>query len=158
MVARASNRAATAVFDAAGWRQGATLPKGAHACCVRAASERRVLGGRQAGVQGATEVPVYVVDEDMSPALLLKKASNLGLGGWWLGGTHMKPNKGFIGAVQQQVPKDAQLIVSCQKGLRRAPGPRRRAAPRTWPRRARRPPGCHGNVVSSAAEAAAGAL
>jgi hypothetical protein len=80
-------------------------------------------GGRQAGVQGATEVPVYVVDEDMSPALLLKKASNLGLGGWWLGGTHMKPNKGFIGAVQQKVPKDAQLIVSCQKGLRRAPGP-----------------------------------
>lgn len=72
----------------------------------------------QAGVQGATEVPVYIVDEDMSPALLLKKASNLGLGGWWLGGTHMKPNQGFIGAVQQKVPKDAKLIVTCQKGLR----------------------------------------
>jgi len=61
---------------------------------------------------------VYIVDEDMSPALLLKKASNLGLGGWWLGGTHMKPNPGFIGAVQQKVPKDAKLIVTCQKGLR----------------------------------------
>ncbi len=61
---------------------------------------------------------MYIVDENMSPALLLKKASNLGLGGWWLGGTHMKPNPGFIGAVQQKVPKDAKLIVTCQKGLR----------------------------------------
>ena len=65
---------------------------------------------------------MYIVDEDWSPALVLKKASNLGLGGWWLGGTHMKPNAGFIGAVQQQVPKDAKVIVTCQKGLRCAPG------------------------------------
>ena len=65
---------------------------------------------------------MYIVDEEWSPALVLKKASNLGLGGWWLGGTHMKPNPGFIGAVQQQVPKDAKVIVTCQKGLRRAPG------------------------------------
>ncbi|KAK9836157.1 hypothetical protein WJX81_005629 [Elliptochloris bilobata] len=72
----------------------------------------------KAGIEGATEVPVYIVDEDMSVGLLLKKASNLGLGGWWLGGTHMKPNAGFIGAVQAQVPKDAKLIVTCQKGLR----------------------------------------
>ena len=76
----------------------------------------------QAGVAGAKEVPVYIVDEEWSPALVLKKASNLGLGGWWLGGTHMKPNPGFIGAVQQQVPKDAKVIVTCQKGLRCAPG------------------------------------
>lgn len=64
---------------------------------------------------------MYIVDEEWSPALVLKKASNLGLGGWWLGGTHMKPNPGFIGAVQQQVPKDAKVIVTCQKGLRCAP-------------------------------------
>ena len=65
---------------------------------------------------------MYIVDEEWSPALVLKKASNLGLGGWWLGGTHMKPNPGFIGAVQQQVPKDAKVIVTCQKGLRCVPG------------------------------------
>ena len=80
------------------------------------------LARAQAGVQGAKEVPVYIVDEEWSPALVLKKASNLGLGGWWLGGTHMKPNPGFAGAVQQQVPKDAKVIVTCQKGLRCAPG------------------------------------
>jgi hypothetical protein len=29
--------------------------------------------------------------------------SAFGMGGWWLGGTHMVPNGNFIGEVQQKV-------------------------------------------------------
>lgn len=41
-----------------------------------------------------------------------------GMGGWWLGGTHMIPNADFVRSVEAQLPKDAKLIVSCQMGLR----------------------------------------
>ena len=120
---------------------------------------------------GAVEVPLFVVDDDMSPAGLLKKWSNFGMGGWWLGGSHMKPNTAFMSEVQvgrppagaggaqrlgpgrgpaggagatwrlhapcadppslpshaptshprrdqASIPKDASVIVACQKGLR----------------------------------------
>lgn len=40
------------------------------------------------------------------------------MGGWWLGGTHMKPNTQFLAEVQASVPKDASVVVACQKGLR----------------------------------------
>jgi len=60
---------------------------------------------------------------------LLKQASNFGMGGWWLGGTHMKPNPQFLAEVQAQVPKDAQLVVACQKGAQ-VPGGLRAAEPR----------------------------
>ncbi|KAL4854502.1 Rhodanese-like domain-containing protein 11 [Chlorella vulgaris] len=67
---------------------------------------------------GAVEVPLFVVDSDMSPAGLLKQASNFGMGGWWLGGAHMKPNPQFMAEVQASVPKDTPVVVACQKGLR----------------------------------------
>ncbi|PSC76673.1 H(+) hexose cotransporter 2 [Micractinium conductrix] len=72
----------------------------------------------QAKLLGAVEVPLFVADDDMSPAGLLKKWSNFGMGGWWLGGTHMKPNVAFMSEVQASIPKDANVIVACQKGLR----------------------------------------
>ncbi|KAI7843205.1 hypothetical protein COHA_003187 [Chlorella ohadii] len=72
----------------------------------------------KAKVVGAVEVPLFVKDDDMSPAGLLKQASNFGMGGWWLGGTHMKPNTAFLSEVQASIPKDASVIVACQKGLR----------------------------------------
>lgn len=43
---------------------------------------------------------------------LLKKSSAFGMGGWWLGGTHMKPNPDFLKDVQKKVPKDANVSVS----------------------------------------------
>jgi len=44
--------------------------------------------------------------------------SAFGMGGWWLGSTHMEPNTNFLPDVLKKVPKDAKLIVVCQKGLR----------------------------------------
>ena len=73
----------------------------------------------QAAVDGSVSVPVYVDEEDLSFGALIKQATALGMGGWWLGGGHMKPNPQFLNQVQQQVPKQgAKVIVACQKGLR----------------------------------------
>mmetsp|Transcript_26024 Transcript_26024/g.56766 ORF Transcript_26024/g.56766 Transcript_26024/m.56766 type:complete len:286 (+) Transcript_26024:126-983(+) len=69
-------------------------------------------------IQGAVEVPLFLNDESVDPASLLKRLSAFGLGGWWLGGGHMIPNPQFLAQVQSQVPKDAKVIVGCQKGLR----------------------------------------
>ena len=75
----------------------------------------------QASVDGGVSVPVYVDEEEFSPGALIKQATALGMGGWWLGGGHMKPNKQFLQQVQQQVPANgAKVIVACQKGLRSA--------------------------------------
>lgn len=73
----------------------------------------------KAAVDGGVSVPVYVDEEDLSFGALIKQATALGMGGWWLGGGHMKPNPQFLNQVQQQVPKqEAKVIVACQKGLR----------------------------------------
>ena len=49
---------------------------------------------------------------------LIKQSTAFGMGGWWLGGRHMVSNKKFMEEVEAQVPKDAKVIVCCQKGLR----------------------------------------
>lgn len=73
----------------------------------------------KAFVDGAVNVPVYVDEDEVSPGALIKQATAMGMGGWWLGGGHMKPNPQFMQQVQQQVPKnDSKVIVACQKGLR----------------------------------------
>lgn len=69
-------------------------------------------------ITGAIAVPLYLEDPSNGPASLLKKAATIGTGGWWLGGTHMIPNESFLAQVQAQVPKDARVVVACQKGLR----------------------------------------
>ena len=74
--------------------------------------------GFQAAVEGAIEVPIYIPETRWGMVNTLKQASNFGLGGWWLGGSHMIPNERFLGEVQAKVPKDAKVIVACQKGLR----------------------------------------
>ena len=81
---------------------------------VRPASEHK-----KAAVDGAVNVPVYVDEDDVSVGALIKQATALGMGGWWLGGGHMKPNPRFMQQVQEQVPKSgSRVIVACQKGLR----------------------------------------
>lgn len=72
----------------------------------------------KAGVKGAVEVPLFVVEESNDITSLLKKSSAFGMGGWWLGGTHMKANDSFLRDVSRKVPKDGKVIVACQKGLR----------------------------------------
>ncbi|GLC43149.1 hypothetical protein PLESTB_000857900 [Pleodorina starrii] len=72
----------------------------------------------KARIQGAVEVPLFLEDESVSLSSLIKRASAFGMGGWWLGGTHMVPNPNFMQEVQAKVPKTARLVVGCQKGLR----------------------------------------
>ena len=72
----------------------------------------------QAGVVGSVEVPLYIPEDEVSPAAFLKKATAFGMGGWWIGGTHMKPNPGFMRELVAKVPKDSKIILGCQKGLR----------------------------------------
>eukprot|EP00210_Caulerpa_lentillifera_P007229 g6916.t1 len=72
----------------------------------------------KASVLDAVEVAVFLPDESLEIGSLLKQMSAFGMGGWWLGGTHMEPNKNFINDVKKRVPKDAKVIVACQKGLR----------------------------------------
>lgn len=72
----------------------------------------------QAGVVGAVEVPLYVPEEKLTPAALLKNATAFGMGGWWIGGTHLNPNPNFMREIFQKVPRDAKIVLGCQKGLR----------------------------------------
>ena len=74
----------------------------------------------QATIEGAVTVPLFVVDEEVSIGTFIKKATAFGMGGWWEGGTHMKPNTTFLSDVQKKIPKDRKVIVACQKGLRLA--------------------------------------
>lgn len=69
-------------------------------------------------VKGAVEVPLFVPDTSVDPGSLLKQMSAFGMGGWWLGGQHMKANESFLADVQAKVPKDSKVLVACQKGLR----------------------------------------
>lgn len=73
---------------------------------------------KKAGVEGAVSVPLFVEDNSLDPGSLLKQMSAFGMGGWWLGTQHMKPNDQFMPQVLSKVPKDANVIVCCQKGLR----------------------------------------
>lgn len=74
---------------------------------------------RKASVDGGISVPVFVDEEDISFGALVKQSTALGMGGWWLGGGHMKPNPQFLKQVKDQIPTDgAKVIVACQKGLR----------------------------------------
>eukprot|EP00240_Pyramimonas_obovata_P015675 CAMPEP_0118958506 /NCGR_PEP_ID=MMETSP1169-20130426/62651_1 /TAXON_ID=36882 /ORGANISM="Pyramimonas obovata, Strain CCMP722" /LENGTH=279 /DNA_ID=CAMNT_0006906623 /DNA_START=87 /DNA_END=926 /DNA_ORIENTATION=- len=69
-------------------------------------------------VPGSYCVPLFEVDDDMSPQGLLKQMSAFGMGGWWLGGQHMMPNTNFMPQVLNKIPKDEKVVVICQKGLR----------------------------------------
>ncbi len=73
---------------------------------------------RQARLKGAVEVPIFVTEESNDPVSLLKKMSAWSMGGFWLGGTHMKPNSGFVRQVAAAIPKDSRVVLACQKGLR----------------------------------------
>jgi hypothetical protein len=58
---------------------------------------------RKVHVSASVEVPLFVPDTSMDPSSLLKQMSAFGMGGWWLGGTHMKPNANFLPDVQSKV-------------------------------------------------------
>lgn len=72
----------------------------------------------KAGVDGAVHVPLYLQEDWDGLDKLIKHSTAIGMGGWWLGGVHMIPNPNFMMEVQTRIPKDAKIIVACQKGLR----------------------------------------
>lgn len=58
---------------------------------------------RKVHIKESVEVPLFTPDTRMDPSSLLKQMSAFGMGGWWLGGTHMIPNARFIADVQAKV-------------------------------------------------------
>lgn len=44
-------------------------------------------------------MPLFIEDPAWDPYAILKKASAFGMGGWWLGGTHMIANEKFMDQV-----------------------------------------------------------
>lgn len=75
----------------------------------------------RAKVQGAVEVPAYVVSNDTSPFGLYQEAIAFGLGGWWAGTRAMKENPDFVPQVMQATAFKAPfpgIIAGCQTGLR----------------------------------------
>lgn len=46
------------------------------------------------------QAPLFVEDTSSDLASFVKRASAFGMGGWWLGGTHMMPNPNFMAEVE----------------------------------------------------------
>lgn len=73
-----------------------------------------------ARIEGAVEIPLFLVDDEISVRNLFKQALAFGMGGWWVGGAHMRPNPDFINQVEEKINRTEipGVIVVCQKGLR----------------------------------------
>ncbi|PPD96231.1 hypothetical protein GOBAR_DD06727 [Gossypium barbadense] len=80
---------------------------------VRPSSERE-----KAWVKGSTWVPIFEVDNKFDVGTLSRKATNFVMGGWWSGVPTLSYDSQFLSKVEEKFPKDAELIVTCQKGLR----------------------------------------
>lgn len=80
---------------------------------VRPASERN-----KAWVKGSTWIPIFDVDDSFDVGTLSKKATNFVMGGWWSGVPTLSYNSQFLSKVEEKFPRDTDLIVVCQKGLR----------------------------------------
>jgi rhodanese-related sulfurtransferase len=77
---------------------------------------------KKVAVDGAAAVPLFIEDPEASTVTgMLKAATAFGMGGWWLGGTHLVPNEQFLAQAAAALPADkeaARVVVACQKGLR----------------------------------------
>jgi len=70
-------------------------------------------------VQGAVEVPLFVLDNDMSPYGLIKQWAVVGTAGWWTGKKLTKANTKFLSDVLEKVDKEAPgVVVACMTGVR----------------------------------------
>ncbi|KAL0417253.1 UNVERIFIED_CONTAM: Rhodanese-like domain-containing protein 11, chloroplastic [Sesamum latifolium] len=80
---------------------------------VRPSSERQ-----KAWVKGSTWVPIFDVDDRLDPGTISRKVTDFMMGGWWSGVPTLSYDKRFLSKVEEKFPKDTDLIVACQKGLR----------------------------------------
>ncbi|GAV65151.1 Rhodanese domain-containing protein [Cephalotus follicularis] len=80
---------------------------------VRPSTERE-----KARVKGSTWIPIFEVDDKFDAGTLSRKVTNYVMGGWWSGVPTLSYDKEFLLKVEEKFPKDTDLIVACQKGLR----------------------------------------
>jgi rhodanese-related sulfurtransferase len=79
---------------------------------------REELQVERAKMQGAVEVPLYVLKNEMSPMGIYQEMISFGLGGWWMGGRPMKENHDFVSQVERRLNKNSKILAVCQGGLR----------------------------------------
>ncbi|KAD5507917.1 hypothetical protein E3N88_15620 [Mikania micrantha] len=72
----------------------------------------------KAWVKRSTWIPIFDVDTQLDAGTLSRKVTNYMMGGWWSGVPTLSFDNEFISKVTEKFPNDADLIVSCQKGLR----------------------------------------
>ncbi|GJP82234.1 hypothetical protein CLOP_g12470 [Closterium sp. NIES-67] len=72
----------------------------------------------KAWVKGSVWIPAFDVDTSASPGVLSQKFMTFMMGGWWSGASVNKRNERFMADVVANIPKSANIIVACQKGLR----------------------------------------
>ncbi|CAN6914536.1 unnamed protein product [Brassica oleracea] len=80
---------------------------------VRPSSERN-----KAWVKGSDWVPIFDNEDNLDAGTLSKKVTSFAMGGWWSGTPILSFNKLFLSKVEEKFPKETELIVACQKGLR----------------------------------------
>lgn len=72
----------------------------------------------KAWVKGSTWIPIFEVDTGFDVGTIYTKVSGFVMGGWWSGVPALSYDDQFITKVTQKFPRDSDLIVACQKGLR----------------------------------------
>ncbi|KAM5575351.1 hypothetical protein ABKV19_014356 [Rosa sericea] len=74
---------------------------------------------KKAWVEGSTWIPIFDVGDECDAGTLSRKIMGFTMGGWWSGVPTLAYNNQFLSKVDQKFPKDTNLIVACQKGLRK---------------------------------------
>lgn len=73
---------------------------------------------KKAWVKGSAWIPIFEVDNKFDAGSLSRKISTFMMGGWWSGVPALSYDAQFLTKVGERFPKDTDLIVACQKGLR----------------------------------------
>ncbi|XP_021681500.2 rhodanese-like domain-containing protein 11, chloroplastic isoform X2 [Hevea brasiliensis] len=73
---------------------------------------------KKAWVKGSTWIPIFEVDDRFEMGTISRKITNFIMGGWWSGVPSLSYDNQFLSKVEEKFPKDADLIVACQRGLR----------------------------------------
>ncbi|XP_015581911.1 rhodanese-like domain-containing protein 11, chloroplastic isoform X2 [Ricinus communis] len=80
---------------------------------VRPSVERK-----KAWVKGSSWIPIFEVDNRSDIGTLSSKITTFMMGGWWSGAPTLAYDNQFLLKVEEKFPKDTDLIVACQRGLR----------------------------------------
>ncbi|KAL2346971.1 hypothetical protein Fmac_000971 [Flemingia macrophylla] len=73
---------------------------------------------KKAWVRASTWIPIFDVDNKVDFGTIPTKVTNFVMGGWWSGMPTLSYDSQFLAKVEEKFPKDSELIVACQKGLR----------------------------------------